>query len=89
MPLPPAPLPPPPQQGSIDPFTIPADAKAVPIGTVLAGGDLSGGTVGGGSGIVGDASNNFSLLVDASGNPIAISSTGFNYSREAAPLIDQ
>lgn len=86
--LPPPPLAPLPQPGTIDPYSIPAGAKASPIGTVLAGGDLSSGSVGSGAGIIGDPKDNFAALVDSGGNLIALSSTNFNYSRDSAPLVD-
>jgi len=61
----------------------------VPIGTVLAGGDLSDGKVGSGAGIVGDPTDQFAVIVGLAGNPLAVSSNEFNYSRDGAAFVHQ
>lgn len=87
LPPPPPPMPPP-IKGTLDPLNLPPGLTPAPNGYAMAGGDLSPGQgVGAGAGIVGNPINNFGALLNG-GLVEAVSSNGFNYARNGAPLID-
>lgn len=77
---------PPPIQGTLDPTSPPPGFVPAPNGFAATGGDLSGGGVGSGAGVVG---NDFGLTLDAQGNVISVGSSGFAYARAGAPLVQQ
>lgn len=88
LPPPPPPMPPP-IKGTVDPLNLPPGLTPAPNGYAMAGGDLSPGQgVGAGAGIVGNPVNNFGALLNGAGLVEAVSSNGFNYARNGAPLID-
>lgn len=83
---------PPPAPGTFDPRQLPPGFVVAGPGTPLVGGDLSPGIVGSGAGVVGvnpiTGEANFAVLNEL-GLVAQFGSNGFNYSRLAAPLVDQ
>lgn len=65
----------------------PATAVAAPVGTALAGGGMSSGGPNNGAGVIGDASNKLSAILDASAAPLIVTGNNFSYNRDGAPAL--
>lgn len=86
-PLPVGTVPPPPTEGSLDPKNLPAGSVPAPMGTAMAGGDLTSGKTGNGAAFIGNPQENFAAMLDSSGHLLALNGANFSYSRDAAPRI--
>ncbi|MGE5387158.1 MAG: FecR domain-containing protein [Betaproteobacteria bacterium] len=82
-------LAPPPQPGTIDPRYATISAVAAPTGFAVAGGDVTTGwSFNNGAGYVGNPAENMTILLDGSGLPLSVvTSGGFSYDRNGAALV--
>lgn len=81
----PAPLPPP-IKGTFDAANPPSGFVPAPNSFAMAGGDLSGGSVGSGSGSVG---NDFGLVLNQQGMVVSLARSNFAYASNNAPLVQE
>ena len=73
--------------GTFNPANPVSTNVLAPNGTAVAGGGMGSNGPNNGAGIIGDPTNNLSVMLDASGGPVTVTGNNFNYNRNGAPSL--